>query len=168
MLFDNNNNELNKLLMLKDKINDKIVSYKKYKEVEHINDINKNKLTELNKNITINENKLLELLNDQNNLKNELNIITNNKIIYEKLLEEYKNLEYKIVLYTNICKLVDTNGIPLKIIQSKLDYIQNGVNNMLLKFINKKIIITHINEFKNFTSNNIYINKKNELSYINF
>lgn len=251
-LFDKNNNELNKLLLLKDKINDKIVSYKKYKEVEHINDINKNKLTELNKNITINENKLLELLNNQNNLKNELNIIINNKNIYEKLLEEYKNLEHKIVLYTNICKLVDTNGIPLKIIQSKLDHIQNGVNNMLLKFINKKILITneitdilielydeknnqisylggmeyficniafkiylssilniptcdilvidegvsaldkyhiehfevminflttyyskiilitHINDFKNFTSNNIYIKKENQSSYINF
>ena len=40
--------------------------------------------------------------------------------------------------------------------------------NFLTKYYSKIILITHINDFKNFTSNNIYIHNKNESSYINF
>ena len=71
------------------------------------------------------------------------------------MILQFNSLNKDINIYNHINKLVDSNGLPLKIIQNKLKYIQDGVSNMLYKIIKKKIIISDDNT-------NIFIDIINE------
>ena len=64
---------------------------------------------------------------------------------YYRICKKIKTTEYNIYLYENIIKIVsikNNNGIPRKIINHKLLLIENSVNNILNKFLDKKIYIT--------------------------
>ena len=79
-----------------------------------------------------------EYTNDNNNLK-KLTITKNN---YNKYIKEANELTLNINIYENVIKLTCAKGIPRQIINGKLQYVENEVNNIITPFINKQIKIT--------------------------
>jgi DNA repair exonuclease SbcCD ATPase subunit len=79
-----------------------------------------------------------EYTNDNNNLK-KLTITKNN---YNKYIKEVDELTININIYENVIKLTCAKGIPRQIINGKLQYVENEVNNIITPFINKQIKIT--------------------------
>jgi DNA repair exonuclease SbcCD ATPase subunit len=64
---------------------------------------------------------------------------------YNRISKKIKTSQNYIYLYENIIKIVsikNNNSIPRKIINNKLLLIENSVNNILNKFLDKKIYIT--------------------------
>ena len=89
-----------------------------------------------------------EYINNKNNYDNL--ILFRDK--YNKTIIKIKQTEYNIQLYQSIIKIVSINNrssIPRIIINNKLQLIENSVNYILNKFLNKKIsITTEIEEIK--------------------
>jgi DNA repair exonuclease SbcCD ATPase subunit len=129
--------------------------YYTYKNISDTNESNKILFEELSSQINNNDKILLEYNNNLITLQLQLEKLNSAKIIYEELILQFNKLDKDKVIFTNINKLVDSNGLPLKIIQNKLLYIQDGVSNMLYKIIKKRIIISE-------DITNIYIDIVNE------
>jgi DNA repair exonuclease SbcCD ATPase subunit len=148
--YDKLKNELsfykNKLTIIEKDIE----QYYIFKNISKNNE--ENKL--LNKNLTTQIQNNDQILFDYQNQITTLQIhhdkLVSVRTIYENLITEFDVLEKDINIFTHINKLVDSNGLPLKIIQNKLKYIEEGVSNMLYKIIKKKILISE-------DTTNIYI-----------
>lgn len=100
----------------------------------HINNVKKNIQTITNNIISVN-NKINE--NKQLLLK-----INNNKNKYNKLSEELCKFNELNDIYENIIKITGPKGIPRQIINIKLLHVENIVNDIIYPFINKDIVIT--------------------------
>jgi DNA repair exonuclease SbcCD ATPase subunit len=88
---------------------------------------------------------LIQINNEYINNKNDHDDLILLKKNYNKIIIQIKQSEYDKHLYESIIKAVSINnshGIPRIIINNKLQLIENSVNNILHKFINKKIVIT--------------------------
>jgi DNA repair exonuclease SbcCD ATPase subunit len=131
----NINKELNE-------INNNINLFYTYKNISDTNETNRILFEQLSSQININDQTIFSYNNNLITLQLQLDKLTSAKTIYEDLISQFNNLDKDKHIFTHINKLVDSNGLPLKIIQNKLLYIQNGVSNMLYKIIKKKILIT--------------------------
>jgi DNA repair exonuclease SbcCD ATPase subunit len=123
-------------------IDNNIENYKIYKNISNTNQSNKILFQELTLKIEENEKQLFEYNNNIITLELHVEKLLTTKKIYGELIEQFNILDKDKNIFTHINKLVDSNGLPLKIIQNKLKYIQDGVSNMLYKIIKKKIIIS--------------------------
>jgi len=95
-------------------------------------------------------NYLIDNLIQHINHKKQQYIINNNN--YQLLLTQFNkyndlnkqlvSLEKEQTIFQTIISLTGITGIPRKIINIKLSYVENEVNNIIFPFINKKIIIT--------------------------
>ena len=151
--IDINNKLLNKIEKYKNKlleINKNIQNYNTYNNISKTNDNNKLLFEELSVKIEYNEKQLFEYNNNVIKLQLHVEKLLSSEKIYNELIEQFNILDKDKNIFIHINKLVDSNGLPLKIIQNKLKYIQEGVSNMLYKIIKKKIIITE-------DTTNIYI-----------
>ena len=143
-----NNKELNE-------INNNINLFNTYKNISNTNKNNKILFEELSLQININHEKLFDYNTNLITLELELKKLNSGKKMYEEQIVQFNKLDKDKNIFTYINKLVDSNGLPLKIIQNKLLYIQKAVSMMLYKIIKKKIIITE-------DITNIYIDIVNE------
>lgn len=123
-------------------IDNNIENYKTYKNISNTNQSNKILFQELTLKIEENDKQLFEYNNNIITLELHVEKLLTSKKIYCELIEQFNILDKDKNIYIHINKLVDSNGLPLKIIQNKLKYIQDGVSNMLYKIIKKKIIIS--------------------------
>ena len=88
---------------------------------------------------------LIQINNEYTNNKNEFDNLILFRAKYNKTITKIKQTEHNIYLYQSIIKIVSINNrcsIPRIIINNKLQLIENSVNNILNKFLNKKICIT--------------------------
>ena len=109
-------------IKMNEKINKKILIYKE--EIE--------KYTE-------------ELINTKNKellLKNEIENIKKDISKYKLCLDKLEKNKQDIKIYELIIKLTGSKGIPRKIINNKLEMIEDEVNSIILPFLGKKIFIT--------------------------
>jgi DNA repair exonuclease SbcCD ATPase subunit len=70
-----------------------------------------------------------------------------------KYIDEINKYNVQINIYENIIKIIGPKGIPRKIINIKLQQIEDTVNDIILPFVNKQINIT-----KEIDDINIFIN----------
>ena len=157
------NNEINKQIENNKKYID---NYSKNKELHDnyqklIKETNEN-IEKIQKNITnlqfnesiknnissikIQLNKCEDDLSNNNNLifklNNNIEDFNDEKIKYNEILTKINNLTDELELNTYIFDLVCSKGIPRKIINIKLQIIEDEVNNILKNFITKRIEIT--------------------------
>ena len=95
-------------------------------------------------------NNLIDTLTDNINNKKQKHYMNNNN--YNILLNKYNKyneisnkiivLEKEQIIYNNIINLTGIKGIPRKIINIKLSYVEDEINNIIYPFLNKKIIIS--------------------------
>jgi DNA repair exonuclease SbcCD ATPase subunit len=86
-----------------------------------------------------------ELINTKNRellLKNEIESIKKDILRYRLCLERLEKNRQDIEMYELIIKLTGGKGIPRKIINNKLEMIEDEVNSIILPFLGKKIFIT--------------------------
>lgn len=104
-------------------------------------------LKELNKQLL--DKKIIKL-----SIEKENENINKKNIIYNELILKQQEIEKKINIYNEIIKLVKPDGIPLKLIQLNLKIIEQNINDMLKKFLNKTIKITDDTKTINVLINN--------------
>lgn len=157
LLFEEYNNILENLnnykynLKIYKQIEDNLQLINVYNEIILINEniniiynnnVYENKYQELNKiiyDITI-------------NIRTKEKQYIENKYIYNKLVDsynKYNNINKEIIeikkkqqINEKIVELTNINGIPRKIINIKLNHVENEINNIIYPFINKNIYIT--------------------------
>jgi len=123
-------------------INNNIELFYKYQNISNNNQTNRILFEQLTSQININNQTLFNYYNNLITLQLQLEKLNSAKNIYDDLITQFNKLDRDKNIFTHINKLVDSNGLPLKIIQNKLLYIQNGVSRMLYKIIKKKIAIS--------------------------
>jgi hypothetical protein len=104
-----------------------------------------NNIESIKSNISKYNKLLIQINNEHINNRNKQDDLILLKKNYNKIIIQIKQSEYDKHLYESIIKAVSINnshGIPRIIINNKLQLIENSVNNILHKFINKKIFIT--------------------------
>lgn len=123
-------------------INKNIENYNTYNNISKINENNKLLYEELNLQIEDNDKQLFEYNNNIIKLELHVDKLISSEKIYNELIDKFNILDKEKNIFIHINKLVDSNGLPLKIIQNKLKNIEVGVSNMLYKIIKKKIVIS--------------------------
>jgi DNA repair exonuclease SbcCD ATPase subunit len=155
--YDNDNNlqkqiEANKNIIQELKINkNKMNSYnieltKLNNILDNINnyEFNSSIYTQINstkKNIQSITHNIISINNDYINNKHLQQKLINIKIKYQKYIEEINKYNSLIEIYENIIKITGPKGISRQIINIKLQHIEDTVNDIILPFINKQIII---------------------------
>jgi DNA repair exonuclease SbcCD ATPase subunit len=112
--------------------------------------INNMKLNEMtNKNILMYREEIDEYTDDlittKNReliLKNKREKIKNDILRYNVCVDKLKKNEDEVKLYEIIIKLTSPKGIPRRLINIKLEMIEDEVNSIILPFLSKKIFIT--------------------------
>lgn len=102
--------------------------YNKIKSVKH-------KIDSITQTIIISNNEYI-------NNTHLLELFNNNKIKYNTIILNINKNNQLIDIYQNIIKLSGPKGIPRQIINIKLQYVEDDVNNIIKPFINKFIRIT--------------------------
>ena len=158
--INEDNIKYNDKIQLKiDENNIKINKYNTNKKLylEYTNNIN-NITTSIN-NTNINsaihtkinniKDKISECMRELIQLKNTLLTNTNKLESINKQICKYnlcntkiKTFKKDIIIYDIIFKLVGQKGIPRKIINIKLEYIEKEVNSIIVPFLNKRVFIT--------------------------
>ena len=176
LLFEEYNNILENLnnykynLNIYKQIEDNLQLINIYNEIILINDtiniidnnnVYENKYQELNKlidNITINIRiKEKQYIEDNYNYTK----LTDSYEKYNKINEELIEIKKKQQINGKIVELTNINGIPRKLINIKLNHVENEINNIIYPFINKKIYIT-----KEIENINIHLqDNKNSLKF---
>lgn len=141
-MYNDLQNKIINLIKDLDDINNNIELFYKYKNISETNETNRLLFEQLTLQININDQTLLSYNNNLITLQLQLDKLQTSKTIYEDNISQFNKFDKDKQIFTHINKLVDSNGLPLKIIQNKLLYIQNGVSNMLYKIIKKKIVIS--------------------------
>lgn len=99
---------------------------------------------------------IININNDFTNNKNQYQQLKKNKLNYMKYIDEINKFNEQINIYENIIKITGPKGIPRKIINIKLQQIEDTVNNIILPFVNKQINITkEIDDIKIFINDGI-------------
>jgi len=134
-LFNNFNNIIKESNEYIQKININI-NNKKFNDLISININNiKIQLDELENKLTYDNNLYFEKINNLEKMNNQKNKYNN---IFNKINKIIKDIELNCLIFDMVC----SKGIPRKIINIKLQTIENDVNNILKNFITKKIEIT--------------------------
>jgi DNA repair exonuclease SbcCD ATPase subunit len=146
--IDNNNNIIQEFKNEKNKMNlynselsklnnilDNIYNYEYNLTIySQINDVKKN--------IQLITNNIISVNNEYNNKKHLQLKLINNKDKYLKYINELKKYNALIEIYENIIRIIGPKGIPRQIINIKLQHIEDTVNDIIMPFINKRIYIT--------------------------
>ena len=99
---------------------------------------------------------IININNDFTNNKNQYNKLKKNKLNYLKHIDEINQYNSLVEIYENIIKITGSKGIPRRIINIKLQQIEDTVNDIILPFINKQINITkEIDDIKIFINDGI-------------
>lgn len=144
-IIENNNIKIKEFTILQEK-------YKKSKEIinrltqtinnKKTNDSLSDSFDNINKQCDIYSNKIIE--NEKNLLKYkyELEKLTNMKNEYTLLTKKQDELTNKYNIFKVVHDLVDSGGIPRKIMITKLEKIEENVNKIIKPFLNKTIYIS--------------------------
>lgn len=139
--IENNKTNINELKHIKYKINKYkliITNFSNYLfNTQIYNKINsvKHKIDSITQTIIISNNEYI-------NNTHLLELFNNNKIKYNNIIQDINKNNQLIDIYQNIIKLTGPKGIPRQIINIKLQYVEDDVNNIIKPFINKFIRIT--------------------------
>ena len=135
----------NKLIDEYKVIQQNIISIEIIEETLYNNDHNRELMDELNKiklyQKTLTE-KIIRINRELEDMKSEMKLIKTKYMKYKELSDNLIKLEIDMKLYGHIMQLTGMKGIPRKIINKKLEYLEKEVNGILSKFINKNIYIT--------------------------
>jgi len=126
----------------------------KYKNNENNKILNKNILNEICKlklEYKVLESDNLELEKEKYKIENNNELIRNKVELYNEKKEEYNKKKNERDTYFYYMEILHKNGISLSIINKYLEFVEIGVNNIIDRFLNKRVKLSMDN-------NNIILN----------
>jgi DNA repair exonuclease SbcCD ATPase subunit len=120
-------------------LNQKLEEYKIYEINKKNNEIITQQINELKNEYKIYETDIVKLMKEVYNIETKNEKMNDSILLYESKKKLMAETEFKFKLFKCYMEILHKNGLTLSIIKKYLEFIEIGVNNIIERFINKRV-----------------------------